>query len=320
METLRCPTCLSMLLVLDAGQQRCPMCRTRFGSRTQPVVLGENRANTATHFSVPARASGPEYAPSENHATTSVEVDQPKRHRRRRRATKTAGPSAAPICESLFEAAALVEPQPKTGTPFAPPTPTVVDIPEEAIRDMRTTVDAPDVFSTTPAVKPKVVPEPPVPAPVPAPVAAPVVPPAPAPVRIPPPIARVVAPPAVPVRPQPEPAPVDSIHALPPEPGTARARWWDRLPLRWTIAFVERPEDGPAACEPAPRPEPTAVGAPEAPAPPARARVAPAPVTDSPRPAPQPREPNPMWRDRVFRGGPDDVQHAPVTWPRRSDA
>jgi len=266
-ETLRCPTCLSMSLVLQSGEQRCPMCHTRFGSPTRLVVHSENRANAAAHASA-------------RYATTRVEVDKP----------------------------------------FArPPKPIIVDLPEEAIREVRTSVDAPSFPST--GVKPRPVPEP-------------AVAPPPAPVRVPPPIARVVTPIARVVTPiarvvtpaavtaplkRAEPAPVESIHALPPEPVAARVRWWERVPLRWKIEFIERPEFGPPAPDPVRPPKPRAVEAPKAPAaPPARARVVPAPVPL--RPAPRPREPNPMWRDRVFRGAPDDGQLAPVAWPRRSNA
>jgi hypothetical protein len=44
-------------------------------------------------------------------------------------------------------------------------------------------------------------------------------------------------------------------------------------------------------------------------------------VPPAPRPRPEirPREPNPMWRERVFRGAPAEVQHEAVMWPRRTD-
>ena len=209
METLPCPTCSSMVLVLIEGEHRCPMCYTHFGSGT-PVA-----------------------------------------------------PSSAPM---------------------------TIDVPEESIRDVRTSVDPP-LARVVP------VPEPP---------AAPAASPA---------LARTL------VHERPEPAPVEAIHAVPPEPAKPRVRWWDRLPLRWTIEFVERPMPEPEAPEPTPRPEPRVVAAPDPPAPPpARARVAPEPAPEPPRPAPKPREPNPMWRDRVFRGTPDDAQLVSVTWPRRSHA
>src|SRR4051812_19548634 len=178
-----------MLLLLQSGEQRCPMCHTRFGSSARPVTHDEKRANTATHAPTPVQTAVAEDAPPAQHAATRVEVDnKPPRHRRRRGAPKTDARSAAPICESLFEAAALVEPQPKARTPFAPPPkPVIVDIPEAAIREERTSVDAPEVRFPSTGVKPRPVPEPRAPAAV-------VVPP-----PVAPPIARVVTPPATPI-------------------------------------------------------------------------------------------------------------------------
>jgi hypothetical protein len=46
--------------------------------------------------------------------------------------------------------------------------------------------------------------------------------------------------------------------------------------------------------------------------------TAPVPEAVAPAASLHPREPNPMWRDRVFRGAPDEVQHEPVLWPRRT--
>ena len=40
METLRCPTCLTLLL--DGGEKRCPACHSRLRKRSAPIVLGES--------------------------------------------------------------------------------------------------------------------------------------------------------------------------------------------------------------------------------------------------------------------------------------
>ena len=40
METLRCPTCLT--LILDSGEKRCPACHSRLRKRGAPIVLGES--------------------------------------------------------------------------------------------------------------------------------------------------------------------------------------------------------------------------------------------------------------------------------------
>ena len=44
-ETLRCPTCLSLLL--DGGQKRCPACHSKLKTRGKPIVLGEQSRITA---------------------------------------------------------------------------------------------------------------------------------------------------------------------------------------------------------------------------------------------------------------------------------
>ena len=39
METLRCPTCLT--LIIDNDEKRCPACHSRLRKRGAPIVLGE---------------------------------------------------------------------------------------------------------------------------------------------------------------------------------------------------------------------------------------------------------------------------------------
>jgi hypothetical protein len=43
-ETLRCPTCLTLLL--DGGETRCPACHSKLRKRGAPIVLGESQRIT----------------------------------------------------------------------------------------------------------------------------------------------------------------------------------------------------------------------------------------------------------------------------------
>ena len=222
METLRCPTCSSMLLVLDAGERRCPMCRTQFGLRSQPIVLGPDSRNDVAFTSTPEHALTP--------ADGDAGTDAAARPRRFRRFSRR---SAQPTGEWVF-ASALHEPM---------------------------LFDQPDMVPGTTAV-----------------------------------IARPVT--ATP----------------PPDPEVGRARWRD-MRLRWVDAEPETDTDIDVV-------ETIEIVSAPAPAKPASAARAVEPevvsATASPTPpAPEPREPNPMWRDRVFLGAPAEVQHQSVTWPRR---
>jgi len=203
-----------MLLVLDAGERRCPMCRTDFGLGAEPIVLGPESRSDVAFFSTP------------QHAMTPDDAEAATRPRRFRRFTRR---SAAPTGEWVFESA-LHGP---------------------------TLFDQPDRVSGTTAV-----------------------------------ISRpVTAPP-------------------PPDPAVARARWRD-MRLRWVDAEPEADAaidvdiDVVETIEVLPAP---------APVPAVRAAT---PEPNQVRRAPEPREPNPMWRDRVFLGAPAEVQNQAVTWPRR---
>ena len=63
METLRCPTCLT--LILDSEEKRCPACHSRLRKRGAPIVLGEttritNRALLPFEREMRARADAPD--------------------------------------------------------------------------------------------------------------------------------------------------------------------------------------------------------------------------------------------------------------------
>ena len=209
METLRCPTCLSMLLVLHQGEQRCPMCHTRFGPRTQPVVLGGNRANAATrarHLPIRGRAVGavrddarrgreavaPSPAPANREDRPGVGGADLYVALRGGRTRRTAAENARAV-----RATPRAERRRLSGSGHSRRAP----VGRRAARRCRLDHDGEA-------------------APVPEP----------------------LAPASPPLLHRPEPTPVDSLHPLPAQPVSARVRWWQRLPLRWTIELVERPE------------------------------------------------------------------------------
>ena len=75
METLRCPTCLTLLL--DGGEKRCPGCHSKLRKRSQPIVLGES-----------SRLASRPALPVEREMQARVQEEQKAEDRRRRKQKK----------------------------------------------------------------------------------------------------------------------------------------------------------------------------------------------------------------------------------------
>ncbi len=89
MDHLRCPTCLSLLG--DGDEKRCPYCRTRFGNRGRPIVLGESN-----------KISARPVLPIEWDLQTQVMSEHRAQQRRRRAAAMADAPPGRPLPQSFL--------------------------------------------------------------------------------------------------------------------------------------------------------------------------------------------------------------------------
>ncbi len=122
METLRCPTCLILLLLLDGGEQRCPVCRSQFRTPTRPTVLGDGIGTSARQ---------PLLAEREPQARVEEEITA---QRRQRRGAARAARRAAALSPALLRDAIVEATQELWALQPAQATPTISDLPAEAIR------------------------------------------------------------------------------------------------------------------------------------------------------------------------------------------
>lgn len=125
METLRCPTCLGLLL--DSEVARCPACHTRFRKGTRPISLsGANGMSGRAHPLL------------ERELEARLEAKTAAGYRQRRRAAKVARRIAA-LPPTLFESGGGYhgEEEPPAA-PSADAGPTIIDLPDEAIHETTT--------------------------------------------------------------------------------------------------------------------------------------------------------------------------------------
>ena len=92
LETLRCPTCLTLLL--DSGEKRCPACHARLKTRSKPIVLGERTRITAQPL-----------LPRERELQARVAAENAERERQLRRTEKAKQPGALTPSNASFEPA-----------------------------------------------------------------------------------------------------------------------------------------------------------------------------------------------------------------------
>ena len=90
LETLRCPTCLTLLL--DGGEKRCPACHARLKTRSKPIVLGERTRITAQPL-----------LPREREMQARVAAENAERERHVRQSEKAKQRSAPTPAPQSFE-------------------------------------------------------------------------------------------------------------------------------------------------------------------------------------------------------------------------
>ncbi len=84
METLRCPTCLTLLL--DGGEKRCPGCHSKLRSkRSKPIILGETSRITSRPTLL-----------LEREMQARIDEEKRKERREQKKAARTAPPRAEP--------------------------------------------------------------------------------------------------------------------------------------------------------------------------------------------------------------------------------